>query len=327
MHPAASTSCKLSATCHLLEERVIDLAAGQRQIVETPEVKRRQLKAALRYEREAAGLVQKQVSEALVWSVSKIIRIEAGAVGVSVTDLRALMDLYKITDEKRRTELLELARGSRKQSWSEYSDVYSPAARTLFGNEAAAKIIYKYEPTFIPGLLQTEEYASALLKAAGHSEAEIERMVRGRLERQELLEKETRPQLEFILGEAAVSRAVGGREVMLHQLEQLKELAAHPGISLQILPFEAGAHPRMGEAFTILEFPDENLDDLIYLENPGRETVNREDPELIAAYRGDFETLQELASPIDEFAAVIDRISAMQLTPPSDDKIIKDREP
>jgi hypothetical protein len=254
--------------------------------------------------------------------VSKIIRIEAGAVGVTVTDLRALMDLFKITDEKRRSELLELARGSRKQSWSEYSDVYSVPARTLFGYEAAAKIIYKYEPTFIPGLLQTEEYARALLEGAGHSEDEIDRMVRGRLERQELLDQDSRPQLEFILGEAAVSRAV-----MLRQLEQLKELAARPGISLQVLPFEVGAHPRMGEAFTILEFTDENLDDLVYLENAERESVSREDPELIAAYRKDFITLQGLASPSSDFAKVIDRIVAMRLEVPSDTKDTKDGEP
>lgn len=305
---------------------MIDLAAGQRQIVETPEVKRRQLKAALRHEREAAGFSQKQVSETLDWSVSKIIRIEAGAVGLTATDLRALMELYKITDEKRRAELLELARSSRKQSWSEYSDVYSVAARTLFGHEAAAKVIYKYEPTFIPGLLQTEEYASALLKAGGHSDKDIERMVRGRLERQELLEKPVRPELEFILGEAAVSRAVGGRRVMRNQLKRLRELASRPGISLQILLFDAGAHPRMGEAFTILEFPDENLDDLIYLENPGRESVYREDPDVIAAYRGDFDALQKLATSSDDSAMVIDGIMENRLAPSSDDTVIKDGE-
>jgi transcriptional regulator with XRE-family HTH domain len=311
----------------MLEKRVIDLAAGQRQFIETPEVKRRRLKAALRHEREAAGLSQKQVAETLDWSVSKIIRIEAGAVGLSATDLRALIGLYKITDENRQGELLALARGSRRQSWSEYSDVYSVAARTLFGYEAAAKIIYKYEPTFIPGLLQTEEYARALLKGLGYSEDEIERLVKGRLERQELLDQDSRPQLQFILGEATVSRPVGGRGVMLHQLERLKEIAARPGISLQILPFEAGAHPRMGEAFTILEFPDENLDDLVYLENAERESVSREDPDLTANYRRDFDVLQGLASPSKDFAMVIDRIAAVRLALPSNTEVTKDGEP
>jgi len=305
---------------------VIGLPASQSKIVEIPEVQRRRLKAALRREREAAGLTQKEVSDSLDWSVSKVIRIEAGAVGLSATDLRALMDLYKVTDEKRRDELAELARGSRKQSWSDYSDVYSVAARTLFGNEAAAKLIEKYEPTFIPGLLQTEEYARALLAGIGHSEQEIERMVRGRLERQELLEQDRRPQLEFILGEAAVSRAVGGRGVMLHQLERLKDLNSRRGISLQVLQFEAGAHPRMGEAFTILEFSDENLDDLVYLENAGGESIGREDPELIAAYRRDFITLQGMASPSSDLATILDKIAATRLVVPPTNAT-KDGEP
>lgn len=307
----------LVATCHPRKRTVIGLPASQSKIVEPPEVKRRRLKGALRHDREAAGLTQKEVSDALDWSVSKVIRIEAGAVGLSATDLRALMDLYKITDETRQAQLVELARGSRKQSWSEYSDVYSVAARTLFGNEAAAKIISKYEPTFIPGLLQTEEYARALLAGVGHSEHEIERMVSGRLERQELLERDERPRLEFILGEAAVSRAVGGRGVMFRQLERLKDLNSRPGISLQVLLFDVGAHPRMGEAFTILEFTDESLDDLIYLENAGGESISREDPEIIAAYRQDFVTLQGLASPSSDFAAIIDRIAAARLSVPS----------
>jgi transcriptional regulator with XRE-family HTH domain len=305
----------------MMERRgVSNLPAGRRQIVETPEVKRRRLKAALRHEREAAGLGQKQVSEALDWSVSKIIRIEAGAVGLSATDLRALMELYKITDEKRQTQLLDLVRGSRRQSWSEYSDVYSVAGRSLFGYEAAAKTIYKYEPTFIPGLLQAEEYARALLLSEGHSEQETERMVSGRLKRQAILDQDVRPKLEFILGEAAVSRPVGGPGVMHHQLEQLKLLAGRPGITLQILPFSVGAHPRMGEAFTILEFADEDLDDVIYLENAGRESVGQEEPELIADYRRDFVVLHELAIPSKDFAKVIDAIAEMRLVlPPKTD--------
>lgn len=284
------------------------MPASQSNIVETPAVLRRRLKAALRQERETAEFTQTEVADALDWSVSKIIRIEAGAVGLSVTDLRALMEQYKITSEKRQAELLELARGSKRQPWGEYSSVYSKEARMLFGYEAAAKIIYKYEPTFIPGLLQTEEYARALLKGMGRSEDDIESIVRGRLERQDLLDQDVRPELQFILGEAAVSRLVGGRGVMLHQLEQLKVLAKRDGISLQILSFDAGAHPRMGEAFTVLEFRGESLDDLVYLENAGRETISYEDLEFVAAYRRDFIALQKLASSIKDFSMIVDRI-------------------
>jgi transcriptional regulator with XRE-family HTH domain len=306
---------------------VVALAGSQSKTIETPAVKRRRLKAALRQDREAANLTQAEAAEDLYWSVSKIIRIEAGAVGVSITDLRALMDLYKVTNEKRQTELLELAHGSRRLPWSAYSNVYSSAARMLFDYEAAARTVYKYEPTFIPGLLQTEEYARALLKGVGHSDDEIESMVRGRLERQDLLDQEIRPQLEFIIGEAAVSRVVGNPGVMLHQLEHLKDLAARPENSLQILTFDAGAHPRMGEAFTILEFRDESLDDLLYLENAGRESVTQEDPERIAAYREDFITLKKLAHPASDFSAIIDRIEAARLAPPSNINTTKDGAP
>ena len=289
---------------------MIRLPPRQSEPVETPEVKRRRLRIALRHAREAARLTQKETSEALDWSVSKIIRIEAGAVGAAATDLDALIDIYGVADEGRQAELRELARGARKRSWWEYSDVYSLPTRTLFGYEAAANSIYKYEPTFIPGLLQTEEYARALLSHAVHSGADVERTVRARLERQEFLTRDPWPQLEFILDEAVLSRPVGGIRVMRRQLEHLKDLAGHPGISLQVLPFEVEEHPRMGEAFTILEFADESLDDLIYLENAERESVIRHNPELIAAYLRDFVALQDMASPSIEFKATIERIMA-----------------
>ena len=244
--------------------------------------------AALRRYREAADLTQKEAAEALDWGTSKIIRIEQGTVGITPVDLRALLELYKITDEEQVSELVRLARGSKKQSFRGYKDVYSPASLTLFGYESAAKSIYKYEPTFIPGLLQTEEYARNLLAGMGHEEREIERMVSARLERQELLDREPRPQLQFILGEAVVNRAVGGRGVMRRQLEWLKVLAERPGIFLQVLLFSAGAHPRMGGAFTILQFADENIDDLLYLESAGGTSVSRDDPDLIADYLRDF---------------------------------------
>jgi transcriptional regulator with XRE-family HTH domain len=279
---------------------------------------RRRLKAALRQEREAAGLTQKEAAEALDWSVSKILRIEQGAVAITPIDLRALLAVYKTVDKQREAELVDLARGSRKQAWGQYKDVYSAASLTLFGYEEAAKIIYKYEPTFIPGLLQTEEYARALLAGLGYSEGQIDLMVRARLERQELLDREPRPRLEFILGEACVSRPVGGERVMVHQLDRLKTMAIRSNISLQILPFSVGAHPRMGEAFTILQFADETLDDLLYLENAGGESVSQENPDVIARYLQDFFTLQAEANDASSFASTIDDIEKTRLaSPPS----------
>lgn len=294
------------------------MAKAQGKTSETPAVMRRRLRVALRHEREAADLTQKEAAAALDWSISKIIRIETGAVGITPIDLRALLAVYNTTDEKREAELVEWARGSRKQSWVEYKDVYSQASLNLFAYESAARTIYKYEPTFVPGLLQTEEYSRALLTGLGHSSEEVDRMVDARMERQELLDREDRPELDFILGEATVSRAIGGRGVMLHQLDRLKYLASLPKINLQILPFSVGAHPRMGDAFTILQFADENLDDMLYLENAGGESTSREDPELIAKYYQDFITLQGLASEAGAFGKVIDDIAGTRLAASTD---------
>jgi transcriptional regulator with XRE-family HTH domain len=276
---------------------------------------RRRLRMSLRQAREAVPLTQQAVADALDWSVSKIIRIEQGVVGITPIDLRALLAVYKVTDEKLISELVELARGSRKQSWRQYRNFYSPASLTLFANEAVAAIIYKYEPTFIPGLLQTEEYARALLAGLGHDDEEIDRMVSARLERQALLNRAGHPDLQFVLGEATVSRAVGGPDVMLQQLDRVKELSGQSGIELQILPFSAGAHPRMGGAFTILEFADQNLDDLLYLENAGGDSTSRDDPDLIADYRRDFLEIQKLAIGKSDFIEFIDEIVATRFSP------------
>jgi hypothetical protein len=137
-------------------------------------------------------------------------------------------------------------------------------------------------------------------------------MVNARLERQELLDRDlnARPEFSLILGEAVVSRAVGGRGVMSRQLERIKELGSRSGISIQILPFSAGAHPKMGAgAFTILEFEDESLDDLLYRETATDESTTREDPELIADYRNAFVKLEAMATKPDELAHVLDRVA------------------
>lgn len=274
---------------------------------------RRRLRLALREAREAAGLTQRAVAEKLDWSLSKIIRIEQGAVGITPVDVRALLtDVYGVIDDKQVDELVDLARRSRKQPWAEYRSVYGQDALNLFGSEAAARVIYKYEPTFVPGLLQTPEYAHALLTSLGNPERDVELMVSARMERQELLDREDRPELQFIIGEAAVSRAVGGPRAMARQLERIKELGTRPGISLQILPFAAGEHPSMGAAFTILEFADVTVSDVLYLETHEGITILHEDAEKRSEYLEYFDTLQRLATKPDELASVLDTIEAQR---------------
>ena len=272
----------------------------------SPEIMRRQLKTALRQYRHEAGLTQQAAAHELDWSPSKIIRIESGAVGITPTDVRALLGLYGVQDSERAAELVELARGSRRPAWSQYQGVYSKASLALFANEAAAHSMYKYEPTVIPGLLQTEEYARALLKSLSHSSDKIERMVTARLERQELLEHNPDSELHFVIGEAAVRRPVGGHGVMANQLKRLKDFSRRPKTFLQVLPFSVGAHPLMGVAFTILRFADMALDDLLYLETAIGESTFRDDPELTSNYQQDFLVLQGLACKPVVFERVID---------------------
>jgi Domain of unknown function (DUF5753) len=162
-------------------------------------------------------------------------------------------------------------------------------------------------------MLQTQEYAQALLTGLGYSEENIDRMVTARVERQELLERDARPDFHLILGEAAVSRAVGGRRVMSRQLDRIKELGERSGITIQILPFSAGAHPKMGGgAFVILEFEAESLDDLLYEESATRDSTTRHAPEVIAEYRETFAQLEAMATKPDDLGPVLDGIAAVR---------------
>jgi len=245
----------------------MDVAADGAKKTETVEVKKRRLRVALRQARAAATMTQKAAAERLVWSTSKIVRIEQGTVPVTPTDVRALLHLYRVADESRIEELVELAKDAREdKGWSAFSDVLSPAALELFGNEPAAKVIYKYEPSVVPGLFQTQEYARSLLKVLGNSEEQIDRRLEVRAQRQRMLDRPVHPDLNFILGEAALGRPVGGEDVMREQIAHLLELTKVDGISVLLLPLSAGAHRGMGGAFTVLQFDDPLLSDLLYLE-------------------------------------------------------------
>lgn len=274
----------------------MDVADGPGK-AESVEVKKRRLRVALRLARQKAGLTQQTAADQLVWSTSKIVRIEQGTVPVTPTDVRAMLHLYEISDESRIAELVELAKDAREdKGWGTFNDVLSQTGIELFGYESSAKVIYKYEPSVIPGLFQTQDYARALLKALGNSEQQVERRLEARAQRQRLLDQPDRPDLNFILGEAAISRPVGGEEVMREQIAQVLELAKADGISVQLLPFSAGAHRGMGSAFTVLQFDDPFLADLLFLENAERESVNRDETGEIKRYLDLFVELQAMAA-------------------------------
>lgn len=264
--------------------------------VQDPTVQRRRLRVELRRARDAAGLRQADVAQAMDWSPSKLIRIERGDVSVSTNDLRALLSHYGVKDKGQVTELLELARSARGASfYDQYADLLKPGFKEYLAYEASASVIRQYDPVLVPGLIQTEEYGRALFRDMGRLDPETaDKAWIIRQHRQEVIERDIPPEIIFVLDEAVLRRYVGGRHVMRHQLERLRDYMTADNFRVQILPFTRGAHPGMAGNFILLEFEDPNLDDLVHLESINAITI-REDTELIARYLDRFEQLQQLA--------------------------------
>ena len=253
-----------------------------------PATTRRRLRSELRRMREEIGLPQSDVAKKLDWSQSKLIRIENGSVGISVTDVRALLGVYKAPDELV-DDLADLARGARKRRWwSRYRDIVSPQFQEFLGFEADAARLRQFHPAIIPGLLQIEPYIRAIIPAVALSplsESTYDRLVELRLGRQkEILEGESPTDFAAVIDEAALRRPVGGIEVMRAQLNHIAELSTRKGVSIAVLTFPAGPHLGMQGAFHIMEFADEADDNVLYLENPQGDLVLRDRPELVSQY-------------------------------------------
>jgi transcriptional regulator with XRE-family HTH domain len=283
----------------------------QMRIYEDPAAARRRLQRELRKLRTEANLTQRDVAEEMEWSPSKVIRIEAGGVGITTNDLKQLLAYYGVTDQAKVDEILATNRDSRKQSWSDFKDVLAPIGRTYWGYEASAAVLRQYESSLVPGLLQTEEYTRAMLAGIYRprlSDERIDRLAEARAARQTLLEREVIPQLFFVLDEAVLRREVGGRSVMRRQLERIEELGARERISIQVVPMTQGAYPGQLGSFVLLEFQDE--DTVLFLEGRGRgESITREDPEEIGQFLDVFQDMEkEIASKPEALSQVVDKI-------------------
>lgn len=261
-----------------------------------PLVERRRLRAELKQARQDAGLTQEAVAGRMDWSLSKIIRIENGSVGVSTNDLTALLRLYNVRDSRRVKELIEQGRATRQRTWwSKYRPVVEPTYFDYIQYETSASIIRSYETLVIPGLLQTEQYATATIQLyPGNRPHRIEKtLVEVRMKRQELLLGRSRhPLLFFIFDEAVIHRLMGEKDLREAQLRKLISMAQRPEITIEIVPFAVGLHRGMDEHFSILEFSG-LVDDVIYFENARDQLLNRETPEEIALYRELFEDLRK----------------------------------
>ncbi len=272
-----------------------------------PTVGRRRLRSALRTARETAGFTQDQVAQEMDWSLSKIIRIESGAVGVSPIDARALLRLYGVTDQPRVDELVGLARSSRtRRWWSSYAGALPAPYTAYIGLEAETSSVLCYTPTKLPALFQTKAYAAKALRR-GQSSADDQSQVEVRLARQrEVLGKQDPPHITAVIDEAVVQRIASDPRTKREQLERLVSLCGEPNITIQVLPFAAGVDG-FPNPFAILEFPDPADDAVMYLENGlGDDVVDQ--PDLVGPYRHEFERLREMALSPSETQDMIKRI-------------------
>jgi transcriptional regulator with XRE-family HTH domain len=272
---------------------------------QTPTVRRRRLALELRRLREAAKLTSEEVAEQLECSASKISRVETGRVSVSPRDVRDMLEIYGVPPDQR-DSLVQLARESRQKGWwHAYGDSVSPHFATYLGLEGAASEIRIYEVNLIPGLLQTEEYARAVITAGmvNSPRDEIERRVALRMERQRLAISSP-PKVWAVMDEAALRRQVGGPEVMRAQLEYLRELGALRHVSLQVIPFSGGAHPAMGRPFVILAFGEAADPDVVHLEDL-TSALWVENVDEVDRYNVFFNHLQATALSFDDSAALM----------------------
>ncbi|MEU6075084.1 helix-turn-helix transcriptional regulator [Micromonospora sp. NPDC047074] len=234
-----------------------------------PTVLRMLLGAQLRRLRESSGVTREGAGWEIRASESKISRMELGRVGFKERDVADLLTLYGVAATEEREALLKLARDANSPGWwHRYGDVLPSWFQSYLGLEAAAVLIRSYEVQFVPGLLQTREYARAVV-LLGHGRAapgEIDRRVALRMQRQRLLYRDRPPQLWAVVDEAALRRPIGGPEVMRGQVAALIEATKSPNIRLQVIPFAAGGHAAAGGAFTILRFGDQELPDIVYIE-------------------------------------------------------------
>jgi len=234
-----------------------------------PTVQRLVLGSHLHRLREQRGITAEQAADQIRGSHSKISRMEHGRVGFKERDVADLLTLYGVTDGEARAALLNLARDSNTPGWwHAFSDILPTWLEPYVGLEAAASIMRTYQIQWVPGLLQTEGYARALLRTGypGVSDEEIGRRGELRISRQEILGRPGAPQLWAVIDEGALRRPMGGREVMREQLQHLIKMAEHPAVTIQILPFGVGGHSGGGGPFTILRFAEPDLQDVIYIE-------------------------------------------------------------
>jgi transcriptional regulator with XRE-family HTH domain len=263
----------------------------------SPLMQRRRLRTELRNMRVEKDLTQEQVAKAMEWSLSKMNRIEKAKTGISTNDLKVLLTLYG-TDKEKTEDLVALARTARQSGWwRSYSDVAAPELLELIEYESAASKVRQFETMFVPGVLQTEGYASAVLQIFNDEQSAAERvssLVALRNRRTDLLTSENAPNFFFVLDESVIHRLVGSPAVASEQLRYLVEITELPNVQVRVVPFAVGLYPGMKGSFEVVQFDDDPDEDIVFLEG-SRGDVIIDDPDETGNYLHAFEGIQETA--------------------------------
>jgi len=277
----------------------------------SPTVRRKRLGIELRRLREHAELTCEDVGQRLECSGTRISRMETGRISVRPGDVRELLEVYGVSGAEA-DSLVQLAREARRKGWwHTYGRVLPTWFEAYIGLESEAVRLHDFQSLVIPGLLQTEDYARAVLRAGPHarSSAEIDRQVALRMERQKILSQAEPPDVWMVLSESVLRVHVGGPAIMRAQLRQLAGVAERPNITLQVLPLATVAHVHPVSPFTMLEFPNTADPAVVYLEHlTGSLFLENEDE--VRRYRVIFDHLRAESLGTGESADLIAQVEA-----------------
>ncbi|MEU8270397.1 helix-turn-helix transcriptional regulator [Sphaerisporangium sp. NPDC049002] len=271
----------------------------------TPTVRLRRLASELRKLRAAADMTRDEVTEITSINGATLYRLETAKARPQVRTLRTLLDLYKV-EGPLREELQAILKESAERSWLHTFERELPDQYTAYiGFEQEAQRLLNYESLFVPGLLQTEDYARAVIRSMPPmaSREEVEARIEARLQRQALLAQERPLHLWAVIDEAVLHRHVGGRNVMKAQLRKLHEVSQEPNITLQVVPFNGGAHPGMHGSFIIMQFGEGN-EDVIYIEGTTADLFLENETD-IQRYNLVFEHLRAVAASPEATRAMV----------------------
>ncbi|MCX5198329.1 helix-turn-helix transcriptional regulator [Streptomyces sp. NBC_00249] len=271
-----------------------------------PTVRRRRLAALLVKFREEAGKTTDEAAERIGCHRTKINRIENARLGISLGELRDLLTFYDVRSDAQIDEMVALARRGRAPGWVQRASLARPSYSDFIGYEETSHYIRSFQSTLVAGLLQTPDYARAVINAAqaGLTPDEVDALVTARMERQNVLQRAKPPRLSVIQCEAALRVAVGGPTAMAHQLDHLAKMAQHPTIELQVIPNRAGAHAGLFGSFVLFGFPNPEFSDVVCVEHRTG-TLYMERPEETADYTLIFDSLRTIALSPDDSLELI----------------------